>query len=359
MTKKIVIFFKDFSSRSSVDVDLHVESCVGLNTAALAIAEVLNYKGFDVTVRPARNNVDIVEYVQASGDSLSHVVIFAPWLSAYDVKNMVEYFSEIQFVIISHSNVGFLQVDPSAAYLIRQYLSLSDVYPNLKVGGNSERFVNWLNVAYNENVIFLPNLYPISKPCRHAWDGESPLKIGVFGAVRAEKNFVTATAAVLAIYAFLGKPVEMHMTSLGGNYNILEAIDQLTKDVPGFTLVQHGWMFHEQFMELIEDMHLLIQPSFTESFNLVTADGIASGVPSVVSYAITWPPDSWKVDADDALGIARRGIELLMDRDAVSEGVESLKRHNHKGLHFWVAYLEGKKNFWRRTVNWFKIPYRR
>ncbi len=30
-------------------------------------------------------------------------------------------------------------------------------------------------------------------------------------------------------------------------------------------------------------MHLLLQPSYTESFNMVTADGVAEGVASVVS----------------------------------------------------------------------------
>jgi hypothetical protein len=34
------------------------------------------------------------------------------------------------------------------------------------------------------------------------------------------------------------------------------------------------------------DVHLLLQPSFTQSFNVVTADGVHQGVPSVVSDAI-------------------------------------------------------------------------
>jgi hypothetical protein len=32
-------------------------------------------------------------------------------------------------------------------------------------------------------------------------------------------------------------------------------------------------------------MHLLIQVSYTESFNMVTADGVLEGVPSVTSDA--------------------------------------------------------------------------
>ncbi len=44
---------------------------------------------------------------------------------------------------------------------------------------------------------------------------------------------------------------------------------------------------------------------------MVTADGIAEGVPSVVSEAIDWAPRSWKAPVDDANAMARIGRKLL------------------------------------------------
>jgi glycosyltransferase involved in cell wall biosynthesis len=41
-------------------------------------------------------------------------------------------------------------------------------------------------------------------------------------------------------------------------------------------------------------MNVLINCSYTESFNMVTADGIAEGIPSVVSDAICWAPAYWR-----------------------------------------------------------------
>ena len=60
---------------------------------------------------------------------------------------------------------------------------------------------------------------------------------------------------------------------------------------------------------VIGEQDILIHVSYTESFNMVTADGIAEGVPSVISAAIAWAPNSWKVDPDNVQEIAERGIQ--------------------------------------------------
>jgi hypothetical protein len=86
-------------------------------------------------------------------------------------------------------------------------------------------------------------------------------------------------------------------------------------------------------------MHLLMQPSYTESFNMVTADGVAEGVPSVVSEAIDWAPEHWKAMMDDVLDIARVGRYLLSDPYAQREGLDALKSHNSEGLLSWQCFL--------------------
>jgi hypothetical protein len=86
-------------------------------------------------------------------------------------------------------------------------------------------------------------------------------------------------------------------------------------------------------------MHLLLQPSYTESFNMVTADGIAEGVPSVVSRAIDWAPEYWKADVDDVLDIARVGRQLLNDARATADGWRALVKFNHHGVHAYQRYF--------------------
>lgn len=337
----LALFFKDFAAW------LNDASCVGLNVAGFTTAKYLNKHGIHTSVFPVRHNVDIVnaidKYNETHDHRITHAIISAPWLSVHDVKSLIKNFSDVKFVILSHSNVGFLQADPYGVELFREYAKLSDTYPNLLVGGNSIRFVNWFRAAYNKKCICLPNIYPTDHVKSKVWNRNAPLKIGAFGAIRPEKNFMTAAASAVAIHSLLGIPVELHMSTGGENCRstTLPAIVQMTKDIKDFKLIRHDWNTWDKFIKLIAHMDLLISPSYTESFHMVTADGISVGVPSVVSPVISWAPDSWKADPDDALDIADVGIKLLTENQH-HLGSNALLKHNEESFKRWVYFLENK-----------------
>jgi hypothetical protein len=87
-------------------------------------------------------------------------------------------------------------------------------------------------------------------------------------------------------------------------------------------------------------MNLLATPSYTESFNMVTADGIAEGVASVVSDAIEWAPPDWVAPSDDVSAIARVARRLLTDPHAVDEGQAVLRAYVRRGTDMWKSFLE-------------------
>ena len=87
----------------------------------------------------------------------------------------------------------------------------------------------------------------------------------------------------------------------------MDAVRQMMNGLAHVKLVENGWQPWPQFRQTVRHMHLLLQPSYTESFNVVTADGVAEGVPSVVSAAIDWAPRSWIAPVDDANAMARVG----------------------------------------------------
>ena len=74
---------------------------------------------------------------------------------------------------------------------------------------------------------------------------------------------------------------------------------------------------------------------------MVTADGAAEGVPSVVSDAINWAPESWKAEIDDVFAATRVGIGLLFDDRAALDGLNALRVHNKQGVASWLRYLVG------------------
>ena len=103
-------------------------------------------------------------------------------------------------------------------------------------------------------------------------------------------------------------------------------------------VIDAGWQSWHNHRKNVSLMDLLISCSYTESFNMVTADGVAEGVASVVSDAIDWAPEHWRAKADDVLDMTRVGRNLLNDPSTGADGMKSLAQHNKDGLIQWQTF---------------------
>jgi len=192
---------------------------------------------------------------------------------------------------------------------------------------------------------WLPNLYPIN-PCKvpkKMWSPGSLLRIGCFGAARSYKNVLTSAAAALEIAVRLRVPdLEFSISSGrddGGAAIIIQAIKEMYLGVPRAHLVLNNWQSWPEFLKTVGAQDLLMQVSYTEGFNMVTADGVAQGVATVTSDAITWAPPQWIAATDDAADVANTGIALLHDPNAALEGARYLEKHDKEGFGSWVKFL--------------------
>lgn len=334
------IVYKNFAAHKGI-------SHIGLGVTAATNSKVLKRAGVWTEVLPVTNNIDVVRAIRAARDAgqpFSHVIISAPWLSTFDLSSMVSAFPEIHFVVASHSNVGFLQADPNGVKLLRQAAALSLGFHNFSVAGNCLRFVRWFETAYKSPAIYLPNLYALDELDRPAarWQG-GVLRIGCFGAVRPLKNMMTAAAAALEIATRRQADLELWISggrSEGGGDLVRRAVGEMFSGLTHARLVDAPWRPWPEFRAIVRTMHLLLQVSYTESFNMVTADGAAEGVPSVVSDAIDWAPRSWRAPVDDASRIAAAALNLLRHpRIAVWLGRRALRAHNREGVEAWKHFF--------------------
>ena len=120
---------------------------------------------------------------------------------------------------------------------------------------------------------------------------------------------------------------------------VLQSMKAMYSNLPGISLIENPWSPWPVFRRLVANMHLLLQPSYSESFNMTTSDGVVEGVPSVVSEAISWAPEHWKASVDDALDIARVGRALLFDQRAAADGKLALEKYVRDGLTAWKQWL--------------------
>lgn len=335
----VVLAYKNFGLSKGV-------SHIGLGVAALNTAKVLRARaGVESHVWPI---VDVAMLAArlAQFPTVTHVVISAPWIATVDLQRLALKYPNTEFVVNCHSNVGFLQADSNGVQVFKELLHAEHGAWNLRVAGNSEKFARWVQDTFEANCAYLPNLYYLDHTAREHPPGYTGgvLKIGAFGATRPLKNLMSAAAAAMALAAQLRVDLQFWISAgrEDGGGVMVRAIRKLFEGDSTRRLHEAHWAPWPEFKaKFVRPMHLLVQPSYTESFNMVTADGVAMGVPSVVSHAITWVPRHWQADADDVSDLTRVARALLHDRHAARDGLRALERHNEAGLHAWLAYLHG------------------
>lgn len=330
----VVLAYKNFAASRNI-------SHIGLGVAAINTAKVLRRAGMETDVWPIVSATDLRKRLE--GTPREHIIISAPWIPTADMQSLSNDFPGTQFAVTCHSNVGFLQADRNGVKLVREIMELQLGTANIHLAGNTKRFCNWVEAAFGSRCVYLPNLYFLedqAAPSMHF--GGGTLRIGVFGATRPLKNLMSAAGAALEISRTLRVPLELWLSggrTEGGGEGVLAAVKEMLAGLPHVNLVLNGWQSWPKFRSTVRHMHLLLQPSYTESFNMVTADGVAEGVASVVSSAIDWAPADWKADVDDVIAIARTGRRLLHDPRAALEGFHALQTYVTEGTHAYKHYF--------------------
>jgi glycosyltransferase involved in cell wall biosynthesis len=343
-TVHVVIAYKNFAASKGI-------SHIGLGVTAMTNAKILNAAGFWTEVWPIVSIDELRSKIAAAqrstpGTPVTHVVISAPWLATADLAALATLFHQVDFSVVSHSNVGFLQADPNGITLLRQAGDLQTGSLNFHIGANSQKFIDWWQEVYHQPMRWLPNMYAVTtdEHVHQHWTPGATFRIGSFGALRPLKNLLTAGAAALEVAQRLQTRLEFNISAgraEGGGDTVLRGLLAMYADLPDATVVQNGWQSWPVFLRLVRSMDLLLQPSYTESFSMVTADAIGQGVPVVGSDAIDWLPRRWIASNDDASSIADVAAELLLSPHAAKEGLPALKYHNATGLRSWSAILTG------------------
>jgi len=329
----------------------HPNAChIGLGVTANNTANFLNKYNIPAIAVSVIDGYDLRDgLIDNRWGNVTHVVMCAPFFDTQFLHNLCLKFPDIRFTITYHSNAGFLGVDQWAMGVIGEQITEQSLCSNFNVSVNSKKFANVLNKIYDTQPInVLPNLYTLNSntiyPVKKKWTNRKILKIGTFCAIRSLKNIPTAAFAAAILCKKYGITVEFCIMK-GREEDILaekivNGIERLFSHIPNLRLVQYGWREWNAFRdEVVSEMDILIQTSFTESFNIVTADGIYCGIPSVVGEAIDWIPNYWKANVDDAADVARVAEKLMFTDSTSDDGYAKLVDHNNEALELWKAWI--------------------
>jgi len=97
----------------------------------------------------------------------------------------------------------------------------------------------------------------------------------------------------------LGKKLKFHINGSRHEQSgdrVYKNIVNLFEANPDHELVEHEWLPHKDFIQLVKFMDMGLQVSFSETFNIVAADFAWNNIPIVGSKEISWMSSLYKAN---------------------------------------------------------------
>lgn len=277
----------------------------------------------------------------------THVIIEALWVVPEKIKLLQSMYPKIIWIIRLHSAMPFLGIESSVSI---KWITEYSLLPNVFISVNDLRLKTelefYLSTITTKEILFLPNYYPGDfKPFNKDFDKDT-LNIACFGAIRPFKNHLTQALASIEFCKRLNKKLRFHINDgrieVNGNNVHTNLLHLFTKlDDKNFELVLHPWANRKDFLNIcFTEIDIGIQVSFTETFNLVTADLLSQGVPVIGSSEIPWMNNKYFCNPTDASDI----IRVL---DVVYKNPRLNVEENNLSL---IEYTENTKKVWLETI---------
>jgi hypothetical protein len=284
----------------------------------------------------------------------THVFIEGYWVVPEKFDVLKPLHPTVKWFVRCHSETPFLAQEGIAMQWTFEYLKRG-----IGVAGNSPRVNRELRVIakasselaltdrqLEEMMPLLTNYYPVSHHASHvATPIDDVINVGCFGAFRPLKNHMIQAMAAIDYAEQRGLTLNFHVNSgrvemAGGNQ--LKNLKALFDNLPQHQLIEHPWASHAEFLELINEMDICLQVSFTETFNIVSADSVNLGVPTVPSREIVWMHAPF-ADPTSTTDIAEKMGQVLSQRNfLVEKNREKLRAYSQQTKTRWLNFLKGE-----------------
>jgi hypothetical protein len=331
----------------------------GLRNSAQFVVDALNANGLDAKLVQVIDNNDIDREV--SKYKPSHVMIEALWVVPEKFTVLNRLHPTVQWVIRLHSEIPFLAQEGMAMDWLFQYLDYAPApgsgRGNVLLAFNSIRTRDYFRLlltakygseAAISRIIYLPNCYNVLsvQDLLSKADAGIAVDIGCFGAIRPLKNQLLQAVAAIAFADSRGLKLRFHINSTRIEQKgdpVLNNLVALFKH-SNHELIQHEWHAHDDFLAIVQTMDLGLQVSFTETFNIVSADFASVGVPIVVSPEIPWVAPFYRVDHPTSLENIIEKLAFTYDTRTGSPRIINHAMLRHFAAHsefIWLEYLLG------------------
>lgn len=273
----------------------------------------------------------------------THVIIEALWVVPEKIKLLQSMYPNIIWIIRLHSAIPFLSIESSVSMKwVFEYSQIKNVF----ISVNDLRLKKELEIILDKNVIYLPNYYPISNINFKTINKDKEyIDISCFGAIRPFKNHMTQAIASIEFSKIIGKKLRFHINSerneLNGSTVFTNLINLFDKLNDKFELICHPWCSRKDFLKICESqIDIGLQVSFTETFNLVSADLLTNGVCIIGSSEIPYLLDEYQASPVDVNDIINKLIYVYNNYELnITNNLNSLQNYVKETKKIWNEYI--------------------
>lgn len=334
------------------DYSCNIENCndftvaTGMYNSSKFMSDMLNERGIQSNVEVVIDNNCIDRMVHKYKPT--HVFIEGLWVipSKFDVLKPLH--KNVKWIVRIHSDIPFLATEGVSFGWVHDYLT-KGVY----VAANSPRmhkefltFSSGFSEKIDKNLLpLLTNYYPKVSKQFSKQTSRNELNIGCFGAVRPLKAHMPQALAAYDYAKKNGKYLKFHINGNrveGNGSPILKNLRQFFENLTDAELVEHPWNSHEKFLQTIANMDVLLQVSFSETFNIVTADAISQNVPVVVSKEVPFLKSNF-ADPTNTDDISKMISEVLRRKEClIYRNKRELDEYCEKSALLWMDWFKSQ-----------------
>ena len=290
----------------------------GLANSARYVCDMLNANGVEAALEHVIDNNCIDKFVAKHRPT--HVIIEAYFVVPEKFEVLTRLHPNVIWVVRNHSELPFLSSEGIAIDWTCRYVA----YENVNVSGNSPRvlkelktmikhsYPQWTREQVEDKVWYLPNYYKPDIPAREKGLPKSDIiNVGCFGAIRPLKNQLLQAVAAIQFCEKQKKTLYFHVNSTriegGSTANALKNLRALFLHTghSGHKLIEHDWLDHDKFIQMLQEtIDIGMCVSHSETFCIVAADLVTSGIPIVTSEEVVWASSLSKADPNSSEDIA-------------------------------------------------------
>lgn len=307
----------------------------GLWNSVSFVAETLRCNGIITDVTEVTDNNDIDREVTRFRPDIC--IIEALWVVPEKFDILMRLHPCVKWFCHIHSNIPFLACEGVAIEWLQGYH-----IRGVGIITNSKEAQEAVSTAVGGGrVFFCPNTYTRRNQTPKGKHQGRTLNIGCFGAIRPMKNHLIQAIAALQFAREQGKYLRFHVNGwrIESGTECLRNLQALFSQGDA-ELVLHPWLEPADFRHFLHRrIDLGMQVSLSETFNVVTADYVAAGLPVVVSPEISWVTRWNQAPCDSASAIAETMGRVWGNRALTCWNQRLLRKYSGDAAKRWISFL--------------------